>query len=55
MYHLLEFWKDVSPIKGNLVEISRNSDDSNNAFNVNDDGNVNDNDVDNSNGNAVRP
>ena len=55
MYHLLAFWKDVSPIKGNLVEISRNSDDSNNAFNVNDDGNVNDDDVDNSNGNAVRP
>ena len=38
---------DVSPIKGNLVEISRNSDDSNNVFNVND-GN-------NNNGNSIRP
>lgn len=47
--------KDVSPIRGNLVEISRNSDDSDNAFDVNDYGNVNDDDVDNSNGNVVRP
>ena len=37
------------------MEISRNSDDSGNAFNVNDNGNVDDDDVDNSNGNAVRP
>lgn len=42
--------KDVSPKRGNLVEISRNSDDSDNAFDVDNDGNV-----DNDNGNAVRP
>ena len=46
---------DVSPIKGNLVENSRDSDDSNNAFNVNDNGNIDDDDVDNSNGNVLRP
>lgn len=40
---------DVSPIRGNLVEISRNSDDSDNAFDVNDD------DVDNSLGFVARP
>ena len=37
------------------MEISRNSDDSDNAFDVNDYGNVNDDDVDNSNGNVARP
>ena len=39
---------DVSPIKGNLVEILHNFDDSNNTFDVNDDGN-------NNNGNTIRP
>lgn len=53
MYQLLAFLMDVSPIKGNLVENSRDSDDSNNAFNVNDDGNVDWNNVDNNN--VVRP
>lgn len=37
----------MSPIKGNLVEILHNFDDSNNTFDVNDD--------DNNNENSIRP